>query len=130
MTTLMMDRALMGRQMLPWGISPAALRRLRGEGRLEAFGAPRQPKPRRHLPKIWLGRGAEQQFVPDDGWPIWLVVGGRGAGKTRAGAEWVNGMAGGVVRLCRPPPPRLPPLGRTLFAVRAVTNGGPAGPGA
>lgn len=26
-------------------------------------------------------------------WSIWLVVGGRGAGKTRAGAEWVKGLA-------------------------------------
>src|SRR5437868_802902 len=24
-------------------------------------------------------------------WRIWLILGGRGAGKTRAGAEWVRG---------------------------------------
>jgi len=27
------------------------------------------------------------------GWRTWLILGGRGAGKTRAGAEWVRGMA-------------------------------------
>ena len=26
-------------------------------------------------------------------WAIWLILGGRGAGKTRAGAEWVRGAA-------------------------------------
>ena len=31
----------------------------------------------------------------DDGWTTWLLLGGRGAGKTRAGAEWVRFMAGG-----------------------------------
>ena len=33
--------------------------------------------------------------LPPDGedWRIWLVLGGRGAGKTRAGAEWVRARA-------------------------------------
>src|SRR5947207_10478769 len=26
-------------------------------------------------------------------WRTWLILGGRGAGKTRAGAEWVRGLA-------------------------------------
>ena len=29
-------------------------------------------------------------------WSTWLVLGGRGAGKTRAGAEWVRGLATGT----------------------------------
>src|SRR3954469_22316474 len=65
MTTLMMDRAPMTRPMLSWRTSHAALRRWRRQRRLEAFWATLQPETRRHLPKIWLGRGAEQQFVPD-----------------------------------------------------------------
>ena len=28
-------------------------------------------------------------------WTTWLILGGRGAGKTRAGAEWVRGLATG-----------------------------------
>jgi phage terminase large subunit-like protein len=34
--------------------------------------------------RTWLGRGGKQQLVPDDDWPVWLILGGRGAGKTRA----------------------------------------------
>lgn len=36
----------------------------------------------------------EKQIPPDDdNWRSWLVLGGRGAGKTRAGAEWVKAQA-------------------------------------
>jgi hypothetical protein len=28
-----------------------------------------------------------------EAWTTWLILGGRGAGKTRAGAEWVRGIA-------------------------------------
>lgn len=34
----------------------------------------------------------EQQPPPGD-WRTWLLIGGRGSGKTRAGAEWVHGLA-------------------------------------
>jgi phage terminase large subunit-like protein len=36
---------------------------------------------------------AHQQPPPGD-WTTWLLLGGRGAGKTRAGAEWVRALAG------------------------------------
>ena len=32
-----------------------------------------------------------QKAPPHDHWLIWLLLGGRGSGKTRAGAEWVRG---------------------------------------
>jgi len=36
----------------------------------------------------------DYQLPPADaGWTTWLLLGGRGAGKTRAGAEWVRGIA-------------------------------------
>lgn len=31
-----------------------------------------------------------QQWPQKDDWTVWLLLGGRGAGKTRAGAEWVR----------------------------------------
>ncbi len=37
------------------------------------------------------GRGEQQE--PEGGWRAWLFMGGRGAGKTRAGAEWVAAQA-------------------------------------
>ena len=48
--------------------------------------------------EIWR---AGHQVPPQGGWRIWLILGGRGAGKTRAGAEWVraaveNGRAGRI----------------------------------
>ncbi len=36
-------------------------------------------------------------------WAIWLMLGGRGAGKTRAGSEWVRGIALGDPISGRPP---------------------------
>ncbi|HKH97380.1 MAG TPA: terminase family protein [Beijerinckiaceae bacterium] len=82
---------------------------------------------RRNLPRVWLGRGAEHQLVPDDDWPIWLVLGGRGAGKTRAGAEWVNGMAGGLIGIARSRTMRIALVGETFADVRDVMIEGPSG---
>lgn len=61
--------------------------------------------------------------------PTWLVTGGRGAGKTRLGAEWVNA----VVRGLPPFAPagqrqnRLALVGETLADVRDVMIEGPSG---
>ena len=35
------------------------------------------------------------QMPPDGDWSVWLIMAGRGFGKTRAGAEWVRGIAEG-----------------------------------
>lgn len=37
----------------------------------------------------------DEQKPPDGGWRTWLFMGGRGSGKTRAGAEWVSSQARG-----------------------------------
>lgn len=39
---------------------------------------------------IWA---RDEQLPPPGDWVTWLLLGGRGAGKTRAGAEWVRGLA-------------------------------------
>ena len=45
--------------------------------------------------RLWGRPG--QQLPPDgEGWRCWLNLGGRGAGKTRAGAEWVRAQALGL----------------------------------
>src|SRR3569833_2452047 len=41
---------------------------------------------------IWGLFGLEHQKAPADDWTTWLLLGGRGAGKTRAGAEWVKAL--------------------------------------
>lgn len=43
-----------------------------------------------HSWNIWA---RPDQLPPDDDWSIWLVMAGRGFGKTRAGAEWVRKIA-------------------------------------
>ena len=59
----------------------------------------------------------------------WLVTGGRGAGKTRLGAEWVNALVRGLPPFA-PPGQRLNRLaliGETLADVRDVMIEGPSG---
>lgn len=41
----------------------------------------------------WQFAGRLDQKPPSGVWRTWLVLGGRGSGKTRAGAEWVHGLA-------------------------------------
>src|SRR6185437_4650762 len=43
----------------------------------------------KHLLAAWKYRARNNQLEPDGDWRTWLFLGGRGAGKTRAGAEWI-----------------------------------------
>jgi predicted phage terminase large subunit-like protein len=38
----------------------------------------------------WVDTRHEHQIEPDGDWLVWLILGGRGAGKTRVGAEWLG----------------------------------------
>jgi phage terminase large subunit-like protein len=40
----------------------------------------------------WQFWARDQQLPPPDDWTTWLLMGGRGSGKTRAGAEWVRSL--------------------------------------
>lgn len=41
----------------------------------------------------WPMWARPSQIAPDGDWNTWLFLAGRGAGKTRSGAEWVRGLA-------------------------------------
>ncbi len=41
----------------------------------------------------WRWQARPSQLAPEGDWGIWLIMAGRGFGKTRAGAEWVTRMA-------------------------------------
>ena len=41
----------------------------------------------------WDFKGRPEQKAPEGDWRTWLIMGGRGSGKTRAGAEWVHALA-------------------------------------
>ncbi len=43
--------------------------------------------------RSWTVAGRDEQKAPKGDWRTWLLMGGRGSGKTRAGAEWVQALA-------------------------------------
>lgn len=47
------------------------------------------------LPWLFEFWALPHQLPPEGDWTTWVVMGGRGAGKTRAGAEWVRSMVEG-----------------------------------
>ncbi|HEY7800422.1 MAG TPA: terminase family protein, partial [Hyphomonadaceae bacterium] len=70
---------------------------------------------------MWYLWARPSQLPPEGDWRIWLMMGGRGAGKTRAGAEWVRDLVErrGVTRIAL--------IGPTLHDVREVMIEGPSG---
>lgn len=74
------------------------------------------------LQKDWLVQAREDQLPPVNiDWTTWLLLGGRGAGKTRTGAEWVRGLVEGVVA------GNIALIGETFGDVREVMIDGPSG---
>lgn len=67
------------------------------------------------------------QLPPPGDWAIWLMIGGRGAGKTRAGAEWVRAMALGLPPFAAQPAGRIALVGETYADVRDVMIEGVSG---
>ncbi|QTC91584.1 DNA-packaging protein [Brevundimonas goettingensis] len=71
------------------------------------------------IERDWNGWRGPAQTPPETDWTTWLFLGGRGAGKTRAGAEWLNARAVKGARLAL--------VGPTLHDVREVMIEGPSG---
>ncbi len=85
-----------------------------------------------NLLRHWEFHGRADQRPIDDWrskarWITWLVLGGRGAGKTRTGAEWVRGVALGHPGFMEPGARRIALVGETQAAVRDVMVEGPSG---
>lgn len=64
---------------------------------------------------------------PQVDWRTWVVLGGRGAGKTRAGAEWVRAQALGIAPIALRPAARIALVGETYADVRRVMIEGVSG---
>jgi phage terminase large subunit-like protein len=60
-------------------------------------------------------------------WRVWLILDGRGAGKTRAGAEWVSGKALGCSLTGAPAAQRIALVGETMGDVRRLMIEGVSG---
>ena len=67
------------------------------------------------------------QLPPEGDWRSWVVLGGRGAGKTRAGAEWVRSQVEGSRPLDAGRCQRVALLGETYDQVRDVMVFGDSG---
>nr|WP_329605638.1 terminase family protein [Rhizobium alarense] len=69
----------------------------------------------------WRMAARDAQRAPDGDWRTWLLMGGRGSGKTRAGAEWVQATA------CATPDLRIALVAETLGDAREVMIDGVSG---
>lgn len=67
------------------------------------------------------------QLAPNRSWRTWLILGGRGAGKTRAGAEWVKALALGRDHARGQKTRRIALVGETAADVRDVMIEGNSG---
>ena len=107
----------------------------RSEGRQEILDA-LSDWPDEHLSQIlhdWEVWARDDQLPPvaadhlGQVWRTWLILGGRGAGKTRAGAEWVRAAALGKQPFVRKQATRIALIGETMQDVRSVMVEGVSG---
>ncbi|PQZ49552.1 ATP-binding protein [Ochrobactrum sp. MYb15] len=75
----------------------------------------------------WLIEARDAQLPPSGDWRVWLILGGRGSGKTRAGAEWVSGMALGLAPFATRACGHIALVGETFADAREVMVDGPSG---
>ena len=79
------------------------------------------------LPFLFEFWAHPHQLPPDGDWRAWVILGGRGAGKTRAGAEWVRAQVEGARPLDRGRARRVALVGETYDQVRDVMVFGDSG---
>lgn len=98
----------------------AALATLRPHDR-RVVVAKLKPSERRALKELWNAWAHGGQAAPPGDWRVWMLVAGRGFGKTRAGAEWISGLARANPSL------RIALVGATHADVRRVMIEGTSG---
>ncbi len=86
-----------------------------------ADGAEREKEHMLAFTRDWQVTGRDSQRPPPGAWRTWLLMGGRGSGKTRAGAEWVHSLA------TRDRPVRIALVAETLGDAREVMIDGVSG---
>jgi len=79
------------------------------------------------LPYLFEVWALAHQLPPAGNWRTWVVMGGRGAGKTRAGAEWVRAMVEGPTPLAAGACRRVALIAETLDQAREVMIEGESG---
>ncbi|WP_442909837.1 TIGR02594 family protein [Hyphomicrobium sp.] len=101
-------------------------------GRLAGDLASLDPETLAFILSDWQLWARDDQLPPattaaGEDWRVWLILGGRGAGKTRSGAEWVRAKALGIPPLGDTPARRIALVGETLGDVRRVMIEGVSG---
>lgn len=81
----------------------------------------------RALPFLFDFWAMPHQLPPEGDWRSWVIMGGRGAGKTRAGAEWVRSVVEGARPLDKGQCARVALVGETIDQVREVMIFGDSG---
>jgi len=79
------------------------------------------------LPWIFEFWALPHQLPPEGAWKTWVIMGGRGAGKTRAGAEWVRAEVEGAGPTDAGRSKRVALVGETVDQVREVMVFGESG---
>lgn len=79
------------------------------------------------LPYLFEFWAHPHQLPPDGAWKTWVIMGGRGAGKTRAGAEWVRAQVEGARPQDKGAAQRVALVGETIDQVREVMVFGDSG---
>ena len=79
------------------------------------------------LPFLFEFWAMPHQLPPEGDWRSWVIMGGRGAGKTRAGSEWVRSMVEGAKPLDKGQASRVALIGETFDQVRDVMISGDSG---
>lgn len=79
------------------------------------------------LPWIFDFWALPHQMPPEGAWKTWVILGGRGAGKTRAGAEWVRAQVEGATPEAPGRARRVALVGETFDQVREVMILGDSG---
>ncbi len=75
----------------------------------------------------WTRFARRSQLPPPGDWRQWVMIGGRGSGKTRAGAEWVRAMALGQALIAARAHGRIALVAETLGDAREVMIEGESG---
>ncbi|KFI31658.1 ATP-binding protein [Haematobacter massiliensis] len=94
---------------------------------VEAFMEGLSPNALAALPWLFEIWALPHQLPPEGDWKTWVIMGGRGAGKTRAGAEWIRSEVEGARPLHPGRSRRVALVGETLEQVREVMVFGESG---
>jgi len=102
------------------GLDRGAWYRSIDDGVFDALIAEMDPCQRHMLLYHWELTARAEQMEPEGDWRLWLILAGRGYGKSRSGAEWVR-------RVAADPQARIALVGASLPEVRSVMVEGDSG---